>query len=261
MLRIALLAAILLHAASALAQPADVAGKDVIVIGVVPKLRCEGTLPRGDRYFYPSTTRSLTWNGQTYPVQGSDEMNHDEVNAGDLNIDLARHGLHIEIGPWLNEQGEWEDGTLRWLATRAERKLPLFWGVITATAPAPDGILVAWHSGEWGGGLEYVTDDGRHETLIEEENIHAIFDLGGHTYALAGLAHLCRNTGSLWRIDTVNGKPAARMIAALPGGMPDAWRLVDGQAMLVATVSDDIAILPDERIEAASSERVCVPKF
>ena len=257
----ALLAAVLLQSAPAFAQPADTDQRDVIVVGVVPKLRCEGTFPRGDRYLYSSTTKSLSWNGQTYPVQGSDEMNHDEANARDLNIELARHGLHIEIGPWLNEQGEWEDGTLHWLATRAERKLPLFWGVITATAPAPNGLLVAWHSGEWGGGLEYLTDDGRHETLIDEENVHAIFDLGGHTYALAGLSHLGLNNGSLWRIDIANRKPTAQMIAALPGGMPDAWSLVDGKAMLVATVSDDIAILPDGRIEAASSERACIRKF
>ena len=126
---------------------------------------------------------------------------------------------------------------------------------ITDIREVASGLLVATDAGEFGGALWLVRPD-QDPLMVIGKNTVGLFDLGGSTVALTGLAHLSLDYGEVYRLDLAGLVPSATSFAKLPGA-PLAWTMAGESALLVATESRGVAVLPDGSIHEASVKREC----
>ena len=91
----------------------------------------------------------------------------------------------------------------------------------TTTLKTAYGLLVGIDKGEWGGGLSGHSGDGTAPYKLSDENIHSLLAIEGGVLAIAGLAHLGLDQGSIlilraqdqrWRVERslkLDGAPMA----------------------------------------------------
>lgn len=183
-------------------------------------------------FLYPAKPLSIDWRGQTYSLTGS---------------------------VWKNETPEHSKAVASALVAAREPNAPpldLGWGGITDVKPLSLGVLVTTDAGEWGGAVWFV-QTGRSPLKIVDKNAVGLFNLGGTTIALTGLAHMSLDRGELFRLDLSGAVPSAVSLAKLPGA-PRAWTMAGDSALLIATGDKGFAILNDGRMEAATVRRECV---
>jgi len=68
-----------------------------------------------------------------------------------------------------------------------------------------NGILKTQDKGEWGGKIEFISDDGK-TVNIKKGNVKFVFQLNNKIYFIEGLSHLGINEGQLYELEhTTNG--------------------------------------------------------
>ena len=101
-----------------------------------------------------------------------------------------------------------------------------------AALKVKDGWLLGGNRGEWGGELVFV-DQGRHQSLLLDDNIHALARLGPHVAALGGLAHLSLNRGLVYQVvQDSQGKWSAHPWRVLPGAPRGSSLQSDGRWLI-----------------------------
>ncbi|BDU74544.1 hypothetical protein [Mesoterricola silvestris] len=116
-------------------------------------------------------------------------------------------------------------------------------------AKAPDGWIVGFDAGEWGGGLYWFSSDGKKHYQIalprpvgwlDAENVRDILPDGGSFLVAQGLAHMSLDRGKVIRVSReAKGKWKAELVADL-GSAPclclkdgdDSWIIFTMEAML-----------------------------
>lgn len=76
----------------------------------------------------------------------------------------------------------------------------------TKALKIPNGWLVGFDRGEWGGALYWFSENGKSKYLIADGNIHNIISLNKKIYITQGLAHLGSDSGSISEVELNNGK-------------------------------------------------------
>lgn len=135
-----------------------------------------------------------------------------------------------------NEPGTWED---------EQPKLPIvikqgpakegLAGRVYA-AKVPDGWIIAFNAGEFGGGLWWYGPDGQSRYMISHHRVQGFVQTDQGLLALEGLAHLVFDQGEISRISRgANGKWISERVVNL-GSAPDAaTRDKDGSLIVVTT--------------------------
>lgn len=96
----------------------------------------------------------------------------------------------------------------------------------------PDGWLVGSNRGEWGGELVFI-GDGEKPQLLLRDNIEDIYRLGDRYIAVAGLAHLGFNYGSIFEIILMdNGSWNIDLWRKLPGAPYSSWFVETGELLI-----------------------------
>ena len=112
---------------------------------------------------------------------------------------------------------------------------PRTWPASPNVVTFPDGQLVGFDGGEFGGGVLWKPDHGR-QVKLTNENLKYFVPLPSGLYGLVGLAHMGLNDGRLLRFRRVDGRwrvdTAADLHAAPYGFTP-----LGGDSLLVLTIS------------------------
>jgi hypothetical protein len=96
------------------------------------------------------------------------------------------------------------------------------------------GVLVGYNSGEFGGELSWFDREGHLKQTIADDNIIRILNTSDGILALAGLAHLTIDTGSVLKLTQLADKWSATR-TELPGAPRAARTLPDGSNFVVTT--------------------------
>ena len=117
------------------------------------------------------------------------------------------------------------------------------------------GWLVGGDRGEWGGELVFIGDDGRRQTLLEQ-NVKDIYAFGGRYVATVGLAHMLSSDGEVVEISRLpDGAWRADTWRVLPGAPSMSYLTRQGE-LLVATVGGTgLVVSPDGRMREAVCTR------
>jgi hypothetical protein len=70
-----------------------------------------------------------------------------------------------------------------------------------SSLPIEGGKLLATDRGEWGGKIEFISDQTGKPLLIKEGNVISIFNHNGSIYFVEGLAHIAVNRGAMYRLE------------------------------------------------------------
>jgi hypothetical protein len=97
----------------------------------------------------------------------------------------------------------------------------------------PNGFLVAYDSGEWGGGLSWFDEAGAFRQAIMDENTSHILETPDGILALTGLAHMTHDAGHVVQLTFDEARWSTHKVE-LPGA-PKAALLEPDGALFVAT--------------------------
>ncbi len=100
--------------------------------------------------------------------------------------------------------------------------------------PVPEGFLVGFDAGEYGGGLYLFSADGSSRQKLGSENVIGFADLRIGTIVLTGLAHLGMSVGHLLKIDHTSSGVAVSQWLDL-GGATEAFAVDSTESMFVLT--------------------------
>jgi len=98
-----------------------------------------------------------------------------------------------------------------------------------------DGWLVAYNAGEWGAALWWYSQDGKRNYRISSHPVEQFIRRKNGLVAVAGLAHLTINEGSVISLAREDGKWTARPLAVLPQAGRVATPLSDGGLVVVTS--------------------------
>ncbi|HET6327802.1 MAG TPA: hypothetical protein VFG04_24170 [Planctomycetaceae bacterium] len=103
-------------------------------------------------------------------------------------------------------------------------------------AKVPDGWIIAFNAGEFGGGLWWYAPDGQSRYMISYHRVQGFLQTDQGLLALEGLAHLGSDRGEIIQISRgANGKWMSERVVNL-GSAPDAaTRDKDGSLIVVTT--------------------------
>ncbi len=73
-----------------------------------------------------------------------------------------------------------------------------------STLEIENGQLIGSDHGEWGGKLEFIPTGTNDKKLIKEGNVKFVFRFKNEIYFIEGLAHLSTDTGTMYRLDSIN---------------------------------------------------------
>lgn len=125
----------------------------------------------------------------------------------------------------------------------------------------PDGRLVGFDVGEFGGGLWYCDAAGAMREQLAADQVAGFVDSGAGLLAAVGLDHLGAQRGALLRLRRTGARPAwvAEPFATLPG-RPWAWTRegADG-ALLIATMPALVRVEPSGATRALHPARWMSP--
>lgn len=79
-----------------------------------------------------------------------------------------------------------------------------------------DGRLVGEDNGEWGGGLWWISQDGRSRKRLSRENVYGFVKTSTAVLIITGLRHMGANEGDVWRyVDRPGQKKRAEHLVDL----------------------------------------------
>jgi len=97
----------------------------------------------------------------------------------------------------------------------------------------PDGILLGFNNGEWGGGLIFYSNSNSQLLYpVIHENVQEIFLFNKSIYVLSGIAHLGINTGKLYKLEKKDDKWIVIESFILPGE-PETYFVDKSQVYIV----------------------------
>jgi hypothetical protein len=96
------------------------------------------------------------------------------------------------------------------------------------------GFLVAYDSGEFGGGLLWFGTASALPQSVSGENTHSILRTSQEILAITGLSHMGRNAGRVLRLEYVGSSWRVASVVALPGAPGATLSDSDGTVMIVA---------------------------
>lgn len=112
-----------------------------------------------------------------------------------------------------------------------------------------DGRLVGENNGEWGGGLWWVSKDGRRRTRLLRKNVYGYVKTSTGVLVITGLRHRGANEGDVWRyIDRPGQKKRAEHLLDL-GWAPLTFTQDSPDSVLVLTSDGFVRVHPDGRLE------------
>ncbi len=98
-----------------------------------------------------------------------------------------------------------------------------------------DGRLVGENHGEWGGGLWWISRDGRRRKQLSDENVHGFVKTSSGVLVIVGLSHLTFNYGEVLQyIDGPGRKKRVKAFADL-GFAPRTFLLESPESVMVLT--------------------------
>jgi len=114
--------------------------------------------------------------------------------------------------------------------------------------PFSSGYLVGTDRGEFGGELKFIDSEGN-ESLVLHDNIKSLYSINGKTIAIAGLAHMDSNSGSIYQItEKSNGTLSVELILALPAAPIETKRKSSGE-ILINTYGGTIELTNDLKLK------------
>jgi hypothetical protein len=115
------------------------------------------------------------------------------------------------------------------------------------------GYVVGSDRGEWGGELAYLDNSGK-SVLLVEKNVHGIYHMPFGVVAVAGLAHLTLNEGTLYLVKIPeSGSPTATPWKALPGAPERMGMLKDGR-LFIECAGGRVVVTPEGQILMAEQK-------
>ena len=116
--------------------------------------------------------------------------------------------------------------------------------------PVHDGQLVGENHGEFGGGLWWVSKDGRQRKRLSRENVHGFVRTSNAVLVITGLAHMGVNYGDVLRyVDGPSGKKRVEMLADLDWA-PSAFTLESPETLMVLTSDGFVRVHTSGRVES-----------
>jgi HEAT repeat protein len=108
------------------------------------------------------------------------------------------------------------------------------------------GYLIGEDKGEWGGSLKFDNSSGNEFTLIND-NIKSIYNINDNIIAIAGLAHLSFNRGTIYELIHADDKIIVNKILILPGAPLRIQKLKDNELM-IATIGGTVILSKDFKL-------------
>ncbi|QHL87507.1 hypothetical protein GU926_08675 [Nibribacter ruber] len=112
----------------------------------------------------------------------------------------------------------------------------------------PDGYLVGFDKGEWGGALGWFDKKGKECLKISDDQVVKIVRVDDQVFAIEGLAHLSTSRGSLLRIYKKGGKWQVEKYLGLPYA-PEGLGVDSNKNLIVITSNNLIKVRKDKSIE------------
>lgn len=112
-----------------------------------------------------------------------------------------------------------------------------------------DGRLVGEDNGEWGGGLWWISQDGRSRRRLSRENVYGFVKTSTAVLIITGLRHMGANEGDVWRyVDRPGQKKRAAHLVDL-GWAPFAFTQDSPDSVLVLTSDGFVRVHTSGRLE------------
>ena len=112
-----------------------------------------------------------------------------------------------------------------------------------------DGRLVGEDNGEWGGGLWWISKDGRSRKRLSDENVHGFVKTSAGVLVIVGLSHLRLNYGEVLQyVDGPGRKKRVKAFADL-GFAPRAFLLESPESVMVLTRDGFVRVHTSGRLE------------
>lgn len=125
----------------------------------------------------------------------------------------------------------------------------------TVAAKAGKGWLVGYDAGEFGGGLWWMSNDGRNRNRLNTENVHAILARKNELLVFTGLAHLTINEGKVYAYRP--GLQSTRNLVELAdlGSAPRAALIEDDGTAMIAASDRILAFDPSNNVRVLYQSR------
>lgn len=172
------------------------------------------------QYTWPPKLEGVSWRGDTYAMQG------------------------------LRSIGRFEEKILREKIRYLADRRP-----ISGSLKTRNGWLVGTDAGEWGGALYHISKRGK-QTLMINENVDAIVELGSKIYVITGLAHGSSDEGRVWEVDISRRVIAVLREIRMPGDATG-YTIVENKALLIGTRKEPFAITAEGKLEPMSFQYSC----
>lgn len=116
-----------------------------------------------------------------------------------------------------------------------------------------DGWLAGGSRGEFGGEVVFLGDDGKQYAVVAD-NLEDLYVLGPRTIAVAGLAHMMGNSGTIYELahtDAGEHRWQSKPWRILPGSPQRSWKVPSGELLIEMYNAGTILVAPDGSMRMA----------
>lgn len=111
------------------------------------------------------------------------------------------------------------------------------------------GTLIAIDKGEWGGALEFRSDDGSTQQPIKKESVSRVIKSKLGIFAITGSGHMGSDDGFIYKVEkAADGKWKARTVWRLPAA-PDGALVSPAGILGIKTDRGDVIFRPESGME------------
>jgi len=155
------------------------------------------------------------------------ETNSEELNKLSFDTHVLSYGARDRVDQELDGKEIIEINSSNMMEIRTPVKQ-----VPELALKVENGWLTGSDRGEWGGELVFIDEEGN-STILLNKNIEDIYRLGELTIATAGLAHLGKNNGAVYKLELNNsGDWVVAPWIKLPGVPRSSWFVETGELLI-----------------------------